>query len=176
MFRLLRRFIREHAQMACSHRKNKMKKGPKWNDDSVRALVLMLRLRITEVDGMTDERLDAECRRRVELLELTGKPKEVKVEALKEWYWQHVSDGGIGGQVTKVEKEREVTDIGTEVEKLVLFLKEHDTATEGGLKNTLFKDKTMTVFKEILEHGLDTGKIKRSKTTSGTEVITKGTL
>jgi len=156
----------------CEKRKiGNMRKGPKWSNEGVRALMLVVRSRLEAVDGMGDEQLDTECKKRFELERYVGKNKDMKATALKEWIWKHSIDGDVGEIVESAKPLEEEVNLEEELKKVVELLRINGTATDGGIRNLLFlkKDK---VCERVLEYGFSTGKIKRTKTLSGTEIIT----
>ncbi len=150
-----------------------MKRGPKWSNEGVNALLVSLKTKLESVENMDDNRLDAECAKRWELEHLVGKNKAIKSEALKEWYWAHTvydSAPRPDGHVEKPEKEQ-LVNVDEKIDEIVALLITNGSATDGGIRNVVFKGNEK-LFDEVMKHALKNGKVKRAKTSSGTEVIT----
>jgi len=149
---------------------NIMKKGPKWSAENVRTMLMVLRSRLEHLEDMASEKLDKECAKRLELASMVGQTTAVKKEALVNWHWRHVMDDvGATNEVEVI--ERKETNVDEELEKVVQLLRDNTSATDGGIRNTLFKGRD-NIMNEVLEYGFKIQKIKRVKTNAGTEVIT----
>lgn len=154
-----------------------MGKGPKWSEEGVRALLSVVKSKLEMIGEMDDVRLDKECAKRMELEAYVGKNKEMKYAVLCEWTWQHALDGGLSPALAPAVEsglktaKPGVTDAETELGKVLDLLKNHGSATDGGIRNTLFRGNEK-VFELVMDYGYKTGKIKKDKTTSGTEIIT----
>ena len=106
-----------------------MKRGQKWSDEGVKALLVVLKGKLEEVEGMSEERLNGECGKRVELKRYVGESRKIREQALKEWLWLNTMNGGI--QVVRdVKVSVTPVSIEDELEKVVKLLTEEDSATE----------------------------------------------
>lgn len=148
-----------------------MGKGPKWSDSAVEALLMVVRVRVEAIDEMNDERLDKECGKHLETVGLVGKSRELKVSALRDWVWSHSKGTWSTAVDPNVKEVKGEVDVEKEVERIVKLLTDNTSATDGGIRSMLFRGQEK-VFELAMEHAFRTGKIKRVKTTGGTEVIT----
>jgi hypothetical protein len=153
-----------------------MSRGPKWSEDSVRTLLLVVRSKLEGLGGgvkLSSERLDEECQKQLELEKYVGKHDSMKATALWDWVWKNALAETVAPTVVAPSVTRGPTNIDEELDKLVKLLKENDTATLGGIRNALFINREK-VFEETIAHGFRTGRIKKEKTNAGSEVIVLG--
>src|SRR2546423_12842765 len=114
--------------------KERMKRGPKWSDDGVRTLLMVVRGNIEALGSMDDRKLDEECAKRERLVKLVGKSAEVKRQALYEWHWKYAVDGDL---VEEAREEKIAISLDAELERVVHLLKTNGSATDGGIRNLL---------------------------------------
>lgn len=148
-----------------------MGKGPKWSEEGVRALLDLTKGRLESVDEMSSERLDEHCKSKYGLEGYVGKDPAMKRAAIKEWFWQHALDGGVRPVVpSKVEQKAEAVNLDEQLNKVIEMLKAHGSATDGGIRNMVFKGNEK-LCSSVLDYGLKYGKLKRDKLVGGVEVI-----
>src|SRR6267378_1246018 len=104
-----------------------MSKGPKWSQENVMAMLVVLRSKVEALDGMTEEQLCWECGKRLELQIYIGKGKEAMKTALKDWAWGHATGVGVvseyvGGEC-KVHTAVGPVNLDKELEVVVELLK-----------------------------------------------------
>ena len=149
-----------------------MSKGPRWSEDSVKSMLMVLRSKLEALVDMSDERMDRECGSRLELEKYIGKSRQIKLLALQDWTWGHAT--GVSVEIVdKVQAQpKGPVVLDDELEKVLKLMKERGgSATDGGIEKHVFEG-DVELSKLVIEHGITSGKIKKVKMASGMEVIT----